>query len=248
MNFTDETLMSYVDGEADADACTAIEAAARQDPHLAQRIEQQRQLRTRLATAFGSVLSEAVPERLTHSALTSPASARVLGTERDWFGAARRRTRGWSWPEWGAVAASLCIGILASRMFVGGASAPLTTADGRLLARGELAAGLSELSGSTTNAAGNVGVGMTYRDKSGSYCRTFNMQGNAALAGIACRQGTQWRVQALLENDQPATQSQYRMAGSELPPVLLGVVEAAIEGDPLDVEGEAAARARGWRP
>lgn len=246
MQFSEETLMAYVDGEAEAGERAAIEQALPLDPQLAERIAQHRRLRSQLASAFGGVIAEPVPHRLRERALLAPANGNVVAGAPHWFDAARRRAQQWSWPEWSALAASVLIGVFASRAWLDAPSAPLTTASGQVLASGELAKSLSQLPGGTSDTQSNIAVGLSYLAKSGSYCRTFELPGAKPLAGIACREATQWRVQALLPA--PAQDAaQYRMAGSALPPALLNIVEAESAAEPLDSEAETAVRARGWQ-
>ena len=64
MNYDDETLMAYVDGELDAARRAEIAAALARDPGLARRIESQRVLRARVSDAFAPVLEQPVPEAL----------------------------------------------------------------------------------------------------------------------------------------------------------------------------------------
>ena len=57
VNYGDEILMAYVDGELDAKLRAEIAAAIENDPALARRVEQQRVLRDKVAGAFAKVLS-----------------------------------------------------------------------------------------------------------------------------------------------------------------------------------------------
>jgi len=253
--FSDETLMAYVDGEVDATQRAAIEQTLPLDPQLAERIAQQRRLRTRLAAAFGGVLEEPVPARLSERALTAPSGdatsgGEVLAGSPRWFGAARQRTQRWSWPEWSALAAALLVGVLLDRVWPSAPGAPLASVAGQVLARGELAANLSQARGGSTDPRSKIEVGMSYLAKSGKYCRTFSLPGAkpaaASMAGIACRDGADWRVQALLQTAGDAN-PEYRQAGSALPAALVEVIETDSAAEPLDAEAEAAVRARGWR-
>jgi hypothetical protein len=254
MKFSDEIVMAYVDGEIDAAQRAAVEQALSSDPQLAERIAHQRRLRTRLTTAFAGVLEEPVPERLTDRAQHAPVGGTVLAGSPRWLGAARRRTQQWSWPEWGALAATLIAGVLISRAWLTAPSPLLVSmgAEGFAMARGELAVRLSQSAGGTRDRASGVEVGLSYLAKSGSYCRTFAVpsipvrESSTAMAGIACRAGAQWRIQALLPTAGEA-RSDYRQAGSALPPALLSIIESDSAADPLDAEEEAAVRARGWQ-
>ena len=64
MNFSDETLMAYADGELDPAQRHSIEKAMRDDPRVAAAVERHRALRARVAGAYACVLDEPVPQRL----------------------------------------------------------------------------------------------------------------------------------------------------------------------------------------
>ena len=240
MTFSDETLMAYADEELDATTRAAVEAAAAADPRLAERIARHRALRARLRAAFDPVLDEPLPGRLLASVRAAPGaprSARVI--------ALRARPR-WSWPQWGAVAASLVLGALLGPLLLRPASAPVDTRGGRMLASATLARALSEqLAG---NSGAPIEIGVSFREKSGVYCRTFVVHEAQSLAGLACRQRTAWQVLALAPAENAAAGGGYARAASALPPAVAQTLDELIAGAPLDAGAEAAARARGWNP
>ena len=247
MQFSDETLMAYADGEVDADTRRQIDAAMALDPTIAERVAKHRALRTELGAAFGGVLDEPVPSHLLDAANSTPAPARSA-TVAD-LSAARaaktggKQTRSWSWPEWTAIAASLLIGVLAGRSALQPEQSEMfATTEGGIVATGELSAALNDqLSGTSTDA--NVRIGLSFRSRGGNYCRSFAA---GTAAGFACREDTEWRVHALNEAGTPGTGGEYRMAGSELPPAILTAIDDVMEGEALDREQERAARQRGW--
>jgi hypothetical protein len=247
MQFSDETLMAYADGEVDADTRRQIEAAMALDPALAERVAKHRALRADLGSAFGGVLDEPVPSRLLDAANSSPATKRsATVTDLSAARAAKsgdKKSRSWSWPEWTAIAASLLIGVLAGRSALQPAQSEMfATTSGGIVATGELSAALSDqLSGTAKDA--NVQIGLSFRAKGGNYCRSFAA---GTAAGFACREDAQWRVRALNEVGAHATGGEYRMAGSELPPAILSAIDDVMEGEALDQEQEQAARERGW--
>jgi len=160
MNFSDETLMAYADGELDAATRAAVEAALATDAQLAQRVARHRALRGRLRAAFDPVLDEPLPERLLASVRGAPAqrhAANVVALPR----AAAPR---WSWPQWGAIAASLVggalLGPLLLRTPAGGA---LVTRDGQVLASGALARALTEQLASSQPPGTPVQIGVSFR-------------------------------------------------------------------------------------
>jgi anti-sigma factor RsiW len=244
MTFSEETLGAYADGELDAATRAAVETAMASDPQLAQRIAAQRALRARLEQAFAPVLSEPVPERLLAGARSASAGQRPSN------GSAlqpRPRAR-WSWPQWGAIAAGLVIGALLGPLLwrspAGGT--PIDTRGGRMLANGRLEQALSEQLASTQPAGAPVQIGISFRARSGAYCRTFVMQDESRLAGLACRDRNAWRVETLARTESGPAGAGWRPAGSALPPAVAGTLDGLIAGEPLDAAAEAAARASGW--
>ncbi|MVW64116.1 anti-sigma factor [Massilia sp. NEAU-DD11] len=230
MTYSDDTLMAYADGELEAAERAAIEQAMRTDPAIAAAVERHRALRADVAAAFAGILDEPVPARL-----RPPAPVVSLAVERD-------KRRRWSWPEWGALAATLVVGVLAGRMIPGGGGPAIAGNGNQVLAQGELAAALDRQVGGKAEGAVKVGVSFAARD--GAYCRGFVM---GASAGLACREGGQWKIPVLAEAEKEAAGG-YRQAGSALPPAVLDAIDARIADKPLDAAGEEAARARGWRP
>jgi hypothetical protein len=247
MQFSDETLMAYADGEVDADTRRQIEAAMALDPTLAERVARHRALRMDLGAAFGGVLDEPVPSRLLDAANSSPASIRSA-TVTDLSAARAAKSGGtksktWSWPQWAAIAASLLIGVLAGRTALQPSHSEMfATTEGGIVASGDLLAALdTQLSGTATGE--NVRIGLSFRSNGGNYCRSFAA---GSAAGFACREDAQWRVQALNETRAHGADGQYRMAGSELPAAILTAIDDVMAGDALDREQEQAARERGW--
>jgi hypothetical protein len=94
-----------------------------------------------------------------------------------------------------------------------------------------------------------VRVGLTFRSRSGNYCRTFALSGSRSLAGLACREQEQWQLMNLVGTEAPGTAANgqnLRMAASNLPPALLQAVNDHISGEPLNAAAEAKARNSGW--
>jgi len=248
----DERWMAYVDGELDATQRAAFEAELAGNAQLAQRVREQLALRRRLAEAYACDLDEPVPERLLAAADARPAGGVVdLAGAREQRNVARRTARAlrdWHWPEWGAIAASLLIGVLAGRMVDGDAAAPLAGAPGgALVARGALAGALSTQLASRVAADAPVRVGISFVARSGPYCRSFVMTHPSQLAGLACREGDQWAIQLVTPAGRDEAIGGYRAAGSALPPALLHAIDERIAGAPLDAAAEADAARRGWQ-
>jgi hypothetical protein len=117
---------------------------------------------------------------------------------------------------------------------------------GALLASGALAQALSDQLVPEQRTPRAVQIGLSFRSKSGTYCRTFQLQ-RFSSAGLACRRGAQWQVQVLGHSESPgANAAGYRQAASAMPAWLAQQVDTIIVGQPLDAAGEASARAHGW--
>lgn len=252
MTLSDEILMAYVDGELDDASRAEVEAALAANPDVARRVARQKALREELRAAFDGVLDEPVPERLLSAARTAPAAppaASVTDLSSVRNEKHERAQRRWSLPQWSAMAASLVLGVFVGQaMLRSPASSPIVARDGRLIAQDVLAESLSNQLASDQPAAAPVQLGLSFRSKSGEYCRTFVLREGEGLAGLACRDGETWQIEVVTPSALPASaSSDYRMAGAALPLAVLQVVEGRITGEPLDASGEAAARKSGWR-
>jgi hypothetical protein len=242
-----ETLMAYVDGELSTAECADVETAMAADRQIAEHIERLRAQRDRLRAAFDDVLSEPVPNRLIQAARNAPTStaeSKVTNIAQARRSRPTSPARRWSWPEWTAMAASLVVGMFISHSIMRSPSDPIATQNGNLVAQGALASALTSQLASETEST-SVKIALSYRDRSGNYCRSFVMTDNA-LAGVACREQQTWRVNALAKTTVPAGET-YRMAASALPASILQTIDAQIEGEPLNAAAETQAIRAGWR-
>jgi hypothetical protein len=226
----DEMLIAYLDGELDEAGMAAVDAALATDATLVDRLEAHAALAERVRAAYAPVVDEPVPEALT--ALIRPRTAEVVDL------AERRRpspTRVW----WGAIAASLVVGVM-----LVGRELPLPFADPighDMTAHGRLAKALTvQASGP---GKGGVEIGLTFKDRAGRYCRTFAVD---RTSGLACREDKGWKVEVAA--DQPAgPKSEFRQAASTTAAPVLEKVDALIAGEALDADQERTAMKAGWR-
>jgi hypothetical protein len=228
------------------------------DPQIARRVAAHQALRNTLRSSFDKVLDEPIPDRLMAAARATsgvPSQGRVppsqngvvvpLRSRRAWTLTLPR----WALPHWGAVAASFVLGALVwhfgTEMY---SSGPVIEQQGQLLAAGALDEALSNQLASAQPQQAAVQIGVSFRSKGGTYCRTFQLRERTNLAGLACRDQDQWRLEALAQGAASAgAHSDFRPAGSALPPSIVQAVDQAIEGEPLDAEAEAHARTNQWR-
>jgi hypothetical protein len=252
MTISDETLMAYADGELDAAARAAVESAMREDPQIEKRIAAHRTLRRKVQAAYSAELSEAIPERLLTAAsgAASTQGSNVVNLQAARTAMERGKSRAPPPPQWrtaGTIAASLIAGVGLGFFMWGHTESPLMrSAGGALVARGQLAKALSNQLAADQSRSSAVQIGVSFRAKSGDYCRTFALSGAVSPSGLACRHGDQWQVQALTQEPGTVGGSDYRTAGSAMSVTILKSVEEQISGEPLDQAGERAARQRGW--
>lgn len=231
MNFDPEIVMAYVDGEVDLVTAKRIEKAMETDAALAARVDAERALRAKLSAHFDPVAADPVPDRLTAMLANVDTS---LADRRD----AKQRRFGFGPAQWGAVAASLALGLLVGQFDLGG-SGPVATKGGTLVASGALETALDTQLAATQPRDAAVRIGLTFKDGAGMTCRSFEQ---AAVSGIACRAGEAWQLRQTLSS--AAQGSDYRQAGSA------EIAEAAsrmMAGEPFDAAAEKAALDRDWK-
>ena len=246
MNFDEETLMAFADGELDDAKSAEISAALTRDPQLAQRVAKHRELRDRVTGAFVPVLQQAMPDKLLDAA-RPPARAPgppLRGGNVVQFPSRGSRAPGppWRAREWTAMAASLVLGGLLSWQFMAGSGGDIGTQDGAMVARRELARALESQVASNQPADAGVHIGLTFKAGDGAYCRSF-VSRSASAAGLACRSGAVWRIEASSAVD--LANGDLRQAAT-MPAAILQAIEARRSGDALDAAGEQAARDAGW--
>ncbi|HTQ00095.1 MAG TPA: hypothetical protein VMN56_12265, partial [Casimicrobiaceae bacterium] len=192
MQITEDTLMRYADGELEPADRAEVEAAIRADAALGRRVEAFRAQRARLAKAFAPVLNEPVPDRLRQ--ILEPPSAQVtdLAVRRESKRLAER-VRAWSWPEVGAIAAALVLGVVIAQQVGREDGEAFHTGPNGVVASRAVSRALSEQLASTQPADAAVRVGLTFENQAGDFCRTF-VQRAGDLNGIACRRDDEWRV------------------------------------------------------
>ena len=249
-SFSDEVLMAYADGELDEVTRRAVEDAMRKDAALARRVAQHKAMRNDVFAAFAPVAEEAVPPRLAQplrqATVVSLDSVRARREAEQQ--AARKASRGrrLSWPEWGALAAMLMVGVMAGHYGVGmlpiDRGETVASRDGVLLAQGRLATALDQqLAGS----GGPVRIGTSFLAQDNSYCRSFTTA--QEMSGLACKQGGAWRVQLAVQSQGKSQQGEYRQAAADMPTQVLDAIDQRIAGQALDAKAEQEAVQRKWQ-
>lgn len=216
----EEEFYAWLDGELDAEAAARVAARVDADPALRALADEHRAMTHDLRAAFDPVMTEA-PAVLA----TDPPGSLPANDNRPW---------------WRAVAAAAAVALA----FVGGtqfAASPgmIDQRNGQMVATAALHDALDRQLASAPE--GDIRIGVSFAQADGSYCRSFAIGGDG---GLACRQGDAWRVEGLFPGEDVG--GDFRMAsGSD--PRLAALIDERIAGEPLDADGEAAAREAGWR-
>jgi hypothetical protein len=234
----DETFFAWLDGELDPTEASHVAAQVAADPRLSAMAADHRSMQARLKAAFDPLLDAPAPGQLL-DAVRTPPPADVIDLAQ-----ARKRRKPRSWPmtaQWGAMAATLAVGVLIGTLAPRAHdAAPVELQGGKMYAASALDGALNSQLASAPG--GDVRIGMTFRDAAGAVCRSFVA---SASSGLACRDGQRWRVRGLFAAPQGQA-SDYRMAAG-LDPNLAGLIDSTMSGEPFDAAQEKAARDKGWR-
>lgn len=225
MTIDPETLAAYADGELGPLTAKRVERAMADDPALAAEVERHRALTATLRGAFAGLDAQPMPAGVTA----------LLGARDNVVALPVRKARPVQrW--WGAVAASLVAGVLLGQL-VPRVGSDLTIEGGTTVASGGLARALDTQLAATQGSDAATRIGITFRDRAGALCRTFE---TGTTGGIACAQGGQpWRIEQLRGGVEGSTTA-YAQAGSPMAAVMADA-QAMAAGDPLDAAGERAA-------
>jgi hypothetical protein len=262
MSITEEQLLAYADGELDTLERQEVEKALAAEPALLRVVDEHRELRKRIASVYQPVLDEPLPSRLL-DVLQGPSQAQPGATVVDLAEARDRRDRTeavrapWaSRRSFGAaLAASLLLGLavgLALPMLREGAAGPqpFISREGQVVAQGPLAQALSNQLASSQASGAPVRMGVSFASTDGHYCRSFI---DGTIAGVACRQGNEWRLRVIAslngsaETVAASAPGGLRTASTTWPAAVTRAVDELIEGTALDAEAERGAAQRGWQ-
>lgn len=215
-HWSDAQVRAFVEGTLDASATAQFSAQVQQDLALAERVARQRAQRRQAGA------SEA-------GGAPRPAPSTHRGPAPLW---------------WGVTLAAVVIAALAGWSLPRGKSEQALVPDTNgLTAGGRLAQALDERIAAEGSKAGGVLVSLTFQAGDGRYCRTFSL--DSGVDGLACRDGTQWRVESIGRS--PAPGGPYREASSELSPSVIAAISRWQAGDALTPEQERRVRDQGWQ-
>jgi anti-sigma factor RsiW len=267
---TDEILMSYADGELAGEDRARVDVILARDPESLARLEIFLSTGAPLAVLFKRPMLEPVPENLVSFVLNHDANTTGKRVEK----AAGAKPSSVVWwqrliphqPRWQMAFAAAAMVVAGTGLGwglhswsgtdTGSAHGLVAFGKGDLFATGALEHVLETVpSGQEARIEGAAGdavavrVNLTFKSKSGSYCREYEVatvpQGRHA--GLSCRDGKgKW---AILVNVQDVMRpaSQTAPAGGAAAPVMDLIVDRVIDGDALGRNEESTIINGGWR-
>ncbi|MGB5483042.1 anti-sigma factor family protein, partial [Parasphingorhabdus sp.] len=187
------------------------------------------------------VAEEALPDRLT-AMLTASAASNVdssFTARKAEKGLGKQQRRNMGVAQWGAMAATLALGVVVGQYGLGsGSDAPFAQDGGALVASGPLEEALETQLASVQADDSEFRIGLTFRAKTGTICRSFTGE---AVSGIGCRDGQQWKMRSTLPG---GNESDYRQASSST----VNAIAAEMMADaPADAETERKLLESGWK-
>jgi len=232
MEWDDEAIAAYSDGELHMLVQYRFEDALERDATLRARLERERMLKARVSGHFDAVLEEPVPARLM-AMLDREGGAEIvpIGQARQ----GRRLARSLWVPA--ALAGSLVLGLVGGHFLAGAGGVSAMPVAG-----GELARALDTQLASAPAPEAATRIGVTFRDGEGRICRTFD---GSQVAGLACRGDRRWQLEMITRGSGPQGEG-YRQAASDTLLVLQSAQER-MAGEPFDEMQERSAREAGWR-
>ena len=220
----DQRLVAYVDGELDAAAARAVEAAMAADPKLAETVVALRSEVALIRAAYQEPLRAEVPERLV-AAVDAAFAERQAGRSGPAAGAGRAPGRTWfRHPAFGAIAASIVavvVGLAGADYFAGRSVEreiarleALRAADQEMIEAAVTVALEKNISGQParwhnpdSGSKGSVEPLRTFKISTGQWCREYahaiDLRGwqerRTTLRAIACREADgRWKTRLQL--------------------------------------------------
>lgn len=232
-----ELAAAYVDGELSGAELAAFERTMLADPAVRAQVDAERALRDRLARHYAPVIDEPIADRFS-AMFAGVGEAKIIDFASE---KSKRQPNSPRWINFGAIAATLAVGMIAGQM-VDLSGSPVSSRDGQLIAKAGLSSALDTQLASAQPIDAKVRIGVTFREPQGTICRSFD---SPNLAGIACRAGGKWQLRQTVAPDRNAP-TEYRQAGSANA-AIMQAAQSMMTGEPLDAAAERKAREAGWR-
>ncbi len=233
-----ERLSAYLDGALSPDEASALETELATNPQLADQLEQLSASDAALRSAFGSVVDDPVPERLS-ALLEKPRTAEVysLAAERAKRAERTKLPARFDWRAGAAIAATLLVGIFS---FAQVSKGPGIGSDPVELALDTTVSGTT----ASLKDGRTLTPRLSFAAADGRYCREFAL---GSQDGVACRGEGGWKIEALVKGSGGGDgDGGYATAGGST--ALDSVYRRLGAGDPIAASEEKALISKRWAP
>jgi hypothetical protein len=243
---------AYLDGELSPADRQTFEAEMAADAALADDVARYRRNDASMRAALGAEGPESIDNELlaklglgNAEVVSLDAARRERSARTDVRFASKSVARRWPWPAAGALAASLAVFLV-----FGNPQSPAPATDEEASPAFQVA--MRDLpSASTASLRQGVTISprLTFVARDGRYCREFAITGaGETQAGIACRTGSAWRVEALTKGDVVTpNEGELRTAGGEGNAALDATYRRLAASDPLDLASEKRLISDSWK-
>lgn len=243
---SNEKLAAFSDGELDENEAALVGQALANDELLRARLARLMSVDDQLRAAFDVVDDGAVPYGLAR--LLEPDKVQEQAPPRP-RPSVYGRVRRWL-PAGAAVAAGVAGLVVGGMLPAQGDEAWLKPRGAALALAGPAQAGADHTPSGSRYVAGPLAVQpiVSFKAGDGRLCREMQIEGpQVAAHAVACREGGEWRVEALVRTPTHGATTGYRPAGAVRDPAI-EAVHARLQIDSvLDAALEDAAIAGGWQ-
>ncbi len=243
MNFTDQQLSAYLDGELPEAEARVLEAALRTDAALRDALARLQNVDIVLTETLGDIIDEPVPEHIAalvadpEPAPAAPEARRSVISLSAW----RKRMSGLTMPV--GLAASLMVGLI-----VGGQFSDLSVQEAEsVMIAGEVDPGSALYAVLETAPSGATVSGLSptlsFTSETG-VCREISAPSQRALA---CRAASVWTVLVVTHQTPSNAGAGYQTASAETSILFDVLADQLMTGPPMAADIEAARIENGWR-
>ena len=235
MEYSDETLSAYIDGELPADEARSLEAEIQEDAKLAQRVENLRSVDAVLSEALSDVADEAVPEHIFAMVTDARDQSKIVSLS-------TARPRSWFQSPL-AVAAAAAFGLAVGLVFT-----PRQMAEsGAQIYAGSVEGGTPlyralETLPSNTSENGLTPI-VTFATSDGRVCREITGPESRALA---CRSSDDWTVLAVTHEVSSAGGGTYETASASASIVFDVLAQELMHDAPMSAAQEQRLLEQNW--
>jgi hypothetical protein len=234
-------IAAYLDGELPPAERAAFEAEMAADLALAAEVARWRGNDAALQSAFGA--ADDVDDALLARLGLNEAKVVSLDAARAARAAAAPPARRWPWPAAGALAA----GIAALFVFSSPQSPQLPQGPENSLLFQAALQDLPSAATASLDGGATVSPRLSFVAGDGRFCREFALSGpKGPEAGIACRSGNRWQIEALARAAGPGPLGGLQTAGGADTAALDAAYKRLGASDPLNAEAEIRAISAHW--